>query len=281
VLRFSDKEVLEETEKVVLEITNALKGTQNSDSQRTIAHSTSPLTPLPRRGAPDIIPQKTAGQSEPSQPLHIPQQAVHQHRFLTLRQQAKKADGLPNLALADFVAPKETGLQDHIGLFAVGVFGAEERVNAMKAAHDDYNAILLQSLSDRLAEAFAEHLHERVRKEYWAYEPQEQLSNDDLIAEKYRGIRPAPGYPACPDHLDKRTLWQVLQVEEKIGLTLTESMAMWPAAAVSGYYLAHPQAKYFGVGKIDKDQVEDYAVRRGISLSEAEKWLSPTLNYNS
>ncbi len=280
VLRFSDKEVLEETENVVLEITNALKGTQNSDSQRTIAHSTSPLTPLPRRGAPDITPQKTAGQSEPSQPLHIPQQAVQQHRFLTLRQQAKKADGLPNLALADFVAPKETGLQDHIGLFAVGVFGAEERVNAMKAAHDDYNAILLQSLSDRLAEAFAEHLHERVRKEYWGYEPQEQLSNDDLIAEKYRGIRPAPGYPACPDHLDKRTLWKVLQVEEKIGLTLTESMAMWPAAAVSGYYLAHPLAKYFGVGKIDKDQVEDYAQRRGISLKEAEKWLSPTLNYN-
>lgn len=201
------------------------------------------------------------------------------YRFLTLRQQAKKADGLPNLALADFVAPKEIGLQDHIGLFAVGVFGAEERVHAMKAAHDDYNAILLQSLSDRLAEAFAEHLHERVRKEYWGYEPQEQLSNDDLIAEKYRGIRPAPGYPACPDHLDKRTLWKVLQVEEKIGLTLTESMAMWPAAAVSGYYLAHPLAKYFGVGKIDKDQVEDYAQRRGISLKEAERWLAPTLNY--
>lgn len=201
-------------------------------------------------------------------------------RFLTLRQQAKKADGLPNLALSDFVAPKETGLQDHFGLFAVGVFGAEERVNEMKAAHDDYNAILLQSLSDRLAEAFAEHLHERVRKEYWGYEPQEQLSNDDLIAEKYRGIRPAPGYPACPDHLDKRTLWKVLQVEKRIGLTLTESMAMWPAAAVSGYYLAHPQSKYFGVGKIDKDQVEDYAQRRGISLQEAERWLSPTLNYN-
>ncbi len=200
-------------------------------------------------------------------------------RFLTLRQQAKKADHLPNLALADFVAPKETGLQDHIGLFAVGIFGAEERVNAMKAAHDDYNAILLQSLSDRLAEAFAEHLHERVRKEFWAYEPEEKLSNDDLINEKYRGIRPAPGYPACPDHLDKGTIWQVLDVENRIGLHLTEHYAMWPAAAVSGYYLSHPQAKYFGVGKIDKDQVEDYAVRREISVEEAEKWLSPILNY--
>ena len=200
--------------------------------------------------------------------------------FLSLRQQAKKADNLPNIALSDFVAPVESGLKDHLGLFAVGIFGAEERVNEMKAAHDDYNAILLQSLSDRLAEAFAEHLHERVRKEYWGYEPQEQLSNDELIAEKYRGIRPAPGYPACPDHLDKRTLFARLQVEQRIGLTLTEHCAMWPAAAVSGYYLAHPQAKYFGVGKIDKDQVEDYAVRRGMSLKESEKWLSPALNYN-
>lgn len=200
-------------------------------------------------------------------------------RFITLRQQAKKADHLPNLALADFVAPKETGLQDHFGLFAVGIFGAEERVNAMKAAHDDYNAILLQSLSDRLAEAFAEHLHEKVRKEYWAYEPNETLTNDDLIAEKYRGIRPAPGYPACPDHLDKGTLWKLLEVEKRIELQLTEHYAMWPAAAVSGYYLAHPQAKYFGVGKIDKDQVEDYANRRGISIAEAERWLAPVLNY--
>jgi len=200
-------------------------------------------------------------------------------RFLTLRQQAKKTAGLPSLALSDFVAPTETGLQDHFGLFAVGVFGAEERVNVMKAAYDDYSAILLQSLSDRFAEAFAEHLHERVRKEHWGYEPQEQLSNDELISEKYRGIRPAPGYPACPDHLDKRTLFAYLDVEQRIGLTLTEHCAMWPAAAVSGFYLAHPQAKYFGVGKIDKDQVEDYAQRRGLGLKEAEKWLSPTLNY--
>jgi 5-methyltetrahydrofolate--homocysteine methyltransferase len=233
-------------------------GAENLSATDTSASETESSTPLQWRGA--------RGEAERS-------------RFLTLRQQAKKADGLPNLALADFIAPKATGLKDHFGLFAVGIFGAEERVNAMKAAHDDYNAILLQSLSDRLAEAFAEHLHERVRKEYWGYEPQEQLSNDELIAEKYRGIRPAPGYPACPDHLDKRTLWHVLQVEERIGLTLTESMAMWPAAAVSGYYLAHPEAKYFGVGKIDKDQVEDYAHRRGISLKEAEKWLSPMLNY--
>lgn len=200
-------------------------------------------------------------------------------RFITLRQQAKKADHLPNMALADFIAPDESGLQDHFGLFAVGIFGAEARVNVMKAAHDDYNAILLQSLSDRLAEAFAEHLHEKVRKEYWGYEPAESLSNDDLIAEKYRGIRPAPGYPACPDHLDKGTIWKVLDVENRIGLQLTDHYAMWPAAAVSGYYLAHPQAKYFGVGKIDKDQVDDYAVRRGITLTEAERWLAPILNY--
>ncbi len=200
-------------------------------------------------------------------------------KFLTLRQQSQKTTGLPNLALSDFIAPEETGFQDYFGLFAIGIFGAEERAKAFEAKHDDYNAILLKSLADRLAEAFAEHLHERVRREYWGYEPSERLSNDDLIAEKYRGIRPAPGYPACPDHLDKGTLWKVLKVEERIGLVLTDHYAMWPAAAVSGYYLAHPDAKYFGVGKIGKDQVADYAVRRGVTLKEAEKWLAPALNY--
>lgn len=242
---------------------------------------------LDARAVFGLFPANSVGddivvQTSPSTPLQgsgLGGEAIAEARFLTLRQQAKKAEHLPNMALADFIAPKELGLQDHFGLFAVGIFGAEERVNAMKAAHDDYNAILLQSLSDRLAEAFAEHLHERVRKEFWAYEPQEQLSNDDLIAEKYRGIRPAPGYPACPDHLDKGTIWKLLEVEERIGLQLTQHYAMWPAAAVSGYYIAHPQAKYFGVGKIDKDQVEDYAIRRGISIAEAEKWLSPILNY--
>ncbi|MBA4304157.1 MAG: hypothetical protein C0424_08025 [Sphingobacteriaceae bacterium] len=268
IIRFTNEQVFADLAKVINEIKSELDSRPNvdgidnyhdeSDFEGTLKSAEEASAPLPWRG--------DGGEAEP-------------FRFLSLRQQAKKADGLPNLALSDFVAPKESGLQDHFGLFAVGVFGAEERVNEMKAAHDDYNAILLQSLSDRLAEAFAEHLHERVRKEYWGYEPQEQLSNDDLIAEKYRGIRPAPGYPACPDHLDKRTLWNVLQVEKRIGLTLTESMAMWPAAAVSGYYLAHPQSKYFGVGKIDKDQVEDYAQRRGVSLKEAEKWLAPALNY--
>jgi 5-methyltetrahydrofolate--homocysteine methyltransferase len=251
VVRYTNEEVLKNLKQVLENLTETITSAiKNQSSSKENINS-----PLPRRGA--------GGEA----------------RFLTLRQQAKKADHLPNLALADFIAPESSDLQDHFGLFAVGIFGAEERVNAMKAAHDDYNAILLQSLSDRLAEAFAEHLHELVRKEYWAYEPQEQLSNDDLIAEKYRGIRPAPGYPACPDHLDKGTLWKVLEVEERIGLQLTQHYAMWPAAAVSGYYISHPQAKYFGVGKIDKDQVEDYAQRRGISLAEAEKWLSPSLNY--
>jgi len=196
--------------------------------------------------------------------------------FLTLRQQAQKTAGAPNMALADFIAPKESGIQDYMGCFCVTTgFGIEEKATAFEKGLDDYNSILIKALGDRLAEAFAEYLHEKVRKEIWGYASDEQLSNQELIAENYKGIRPAPGYPACPDHLEKPTIWKLLQVEEEIGVTLTESMAMWPASSVSGYYFAHPESKYFGLGKIKKDQVEDYSKRRNISLEQAEKWLAP------
>jgi 5-methyltetrahydrofolate--homocysteine methyltransferase len=196
--------------------------------------------------------------------------------FLTLRQQAQKTAGAPNIALADFIAPKDSGVQDYMGCFCVTTgFGVEEKAKAFEQNLDDYNSILIKALGDRLAEAFAEYLHEKVRKEIWGYASDEQLSNQELIAENYKGIRPAPGYPACPDHLEKPTIWKLLQVEEEIGVTLTESMAMWPASSVSGYYFAHPESKYFGLGKIKKDQVEDYSKRRNISLEQAEKWLAP------
>ncbi len=203
------------------------------------------------------------------------------HRFCHLRQQRAKAEGHAQGCLGDFVAPKETGLSDYIGGFAVTAgIGIEEHVERFEKDHDDYNAIILKALADRLAEASAEYMHARVRKEYWAYEPQETLCNADLIAEKYRGIRPAPGYPACPDHTEKGTLWELLDVEASIGLRLTESYAMYPTAAVSGFYFAHPDAKYFAVGKVDRDQVGSYAERKGISVVEAEKWLAPNLGYD-
>jgi 5-methyltetrahydrofolate--homocysteine methyltransferase len=202
-------------------------------------------------------------------------------KLLSLRQQNKKAPGQPNLSLADFVAPQESGMQDYVGLFAVTAgIGLEDLAKKYEADHDDYHAILAKALADRLAEAFAERLHELVRKEFWGYQAQEKLSNEELIAEKYRGIRPAPGYPACPDHLEKKTIFDMLEAE-KIGITLTESLAMWPTASVSGYYFAHPEAKYFGLGKILKDQVEDYARRRNITTEEAERWLRPNLAYES
>lgn len=198
--------------------------------------------------------------------------------FLTLRQQSQKTAGAPNIALADFIAPKETGIQDYIGCFCVTTgFGVDEKASEFEKQLDDYNAILVKALGDRMAEAFAEYLHLKVRKEIWGYASDEKLSNEDLIQENYAGIRPAPGYPACPDHLEKPTIWKLLEVEEKIGVKLTESMAMWPAASVSGYYFAHPKSKYFGLGKIKKDQVEDYAKRRNISLEMAMKWLSPNI----
>ncbi len=200
--------------------------------------------------------------------------------FRTLRQQGQKGPGVPNIALADFVAPKETGLADYTGGFAVTAgIGLDELVQQFEADHDDYHSIMAKALADRLAEAFAEKLHEIVRKEIWAYEPEESLTNDELIKEKYQGIRPAPGYPACPEHTEKRTLFQLLDVEKNTGITLTESLAMYPTAAVSGMYFAHKQSKYFGLGKIEKDQVEDYARRKNMTVEEAERWLSPNLNY--
>ena len=199
-----------------------------------------------------------------------------------LRQQTEGRDGSPRKSLADFVAPRSTGLRDHVGAFAVTAgLGAAEKVAEFKAANDDYSAILLESLADRLAEAFAERLHERVRKEFWGYAADEHLDNDDLIAEEYSGIRPAPGYPACPEHTEKRTIWELLDVEAATGITLTESMAMWPGAAVSGLYFAHPQSRYFLLGRLGRDQVEDYARRKGWTLAEAERWLSPNLGYRT
>jgi 5-methyltetrahydrofolate--homocysteine methyltransferase len=197
-------------------------------------------------------------------------------KFLTLRQQSSKTAGAPNIALADFIAPKDSGVQDYMGCFCVTTgFGVEEKAKAFEKDLDDYNSILVKALGDRLAEAFAEYLHLQVRKEIWGYASDENLSNQDLIAENYKGIRPAPGYPACPDHLEKPTIWKLLNVEQEIGVKLTESMAMWPASSVSGYYFANPESKYFGLGKIKQDQVEDYAKRRNISLEQAEKWLAP------
>ena len=199
-----------------------------------------------------------------------------------LRQQSEGRDGAPRKSLADFVAPRESGLRDYVGAFAVTAgIGSAERVADFKKANDDYSAILLESLADRLAEAFAERLHERVRKEFWAYAPDEHLDNGALIAEKYEGIRPAPGYPACPEHTEKRTIWDLLDVEANAGIELTESMAMWPGAAVSGLYFSHPQSRYFNLGRIGRDQVEDYARRKGWSVAEAERWLSPNLGYRT
>lgn len=198
--------------------------------------------------------------------------------FRTLRQQSKKAAGRPNIALADFIAPSESGKQDYIGSFCVSTgFGTKELADKYEAELDDYNSILVKALADRLAEAFAEYLHLHVRKEYWGYAEEEELSNEELIKEDYKGIRPAPGYPACPDHLEKLTIWELLQVKENIGVELTDSLAMWPAASVSGYYFANPQARYFGIGKIKMDQVADFAKRKNMPIGEAEKWLSPNI----
>jgi len=207
----------------------------------------------------------------------ISKKGKEQTRFRTLRQQLKKKEGIPSIALADFIAPKSSGVQDHMGAFCVAIFGVEELSKKYKEQGDDYNAIMVQAVGDRFAEAFAEYLHKKIRTQHWGYSEEESIDNEGLIKEQYQGIRPAPGYPACPDHLEKETIWELLQVEKIIGVTLTESLAMWPASAVSGYYFANEQSKYFGLGKITEDQVEDYATRKGISLEKAKKWLFPNL----
>jgi 5-methyltetrahydrofolate--homocysteine methyltransferase len=197
-----------------------------------------------------------------------------------LRQQMDRPDGRPNLSLADFIAPRESGAADYLGFFAVTTgLGLEQVVGRFEADHDDYHAILAKALADRLAEAFAELMHARVRRELWGYAPDEALDHDDLIAEAYRGIRPAPGYPACPDHTLKGTLFELLDATERAGITLTESYAMLPAAAVSGFYFAHPEARYFGIGRIGRDQVQDYARRAGMDVAAAERWLASLLGY--
>ncbi|WP_084157735.1 methionine synthase [Flavobacterium frigidarium] len=198
--------------------------------------------------------------------------------FLTLRQQSQKTKGAPNIALADFIAPKDNGITDYMGAFCVTTgFGVDEWAAEFEKDLDDYNSIMVKALADRFAEAFAEYLHEKVRKEIWGYASDENMSTEAMIAEEYKGIRPAPGYPACPDHLEKPTIWKLLNVEKEIGVTLTESMAMWPASSVSGYYFGNPQSKYFGLGKIKEDQVIDYAKRRSISTDMAMKWLNPNI----
>jgi 5-methyltetrahydrofolate--homocysteine methyltransferase len=215
----------------------------------------------------DILVFGDEKRAQPSSVLH------------TLRQQLPRREGRANVALADFVGPR--GVADHIGAFVVTAgIGEDEIAERFKAAHDDYSAIMIKALADRLAEAFAERMHQMVRKELWAYAPSESLSNSDLIAEKYQGIRPAPGYPAQPDHTEKATLFKLLDAEQCTGVTLTESFAMWPGAAVCGLYFSHPDSHYFGVGKIERDQVEDYARRKGWSVAEAERWLMPILNYD-
>ena len=199
-------------------------------------------------------------------------------KFLTLRVQSQKTKGAPNPALADFILPKESGIDDYIGAFCVTTgFGVDEWAAEYEKNLDDYNSIMVKALADRFAEAFAEYLHERVRKDFWGYDKEESLTNEELIKENYKGIRPAPGYPACPDHLEKPTIWKLLDVEKQIGVTLTESMAMWPASSVSGYYFGNPKSRYFGLGKIKEDQVTDYAKRRNVPLDYAMKWLNPNI----
>ena len=200
-------------------------------------------------------------------------------KFLTLRQQLKKKEGEPNIALSDFIAPKDSEIEDYIGCFCVSTgFGSDELSKAYEDKIDDYSSIMVKAIADRLAEAYAEYLHKEIRTNKWGYVRNEDLDNKELIKESYKGIRPAPGYPACPDHLEKETIWKLLDVENAIGVKLTESLAMWPASSVSGYYFANEKSKYFGLGNINEDQLLDYAKRKNIDIEKARKWLSPNLN---
>jgi 5-methyltetrahydrofolate--homocysteine methyltransferase len=234
---------------------------------------------LTAKGVIGLFPANTVGDDD----VAVYKDAKRRKLLTTLhflRQQDEKPPGRPNRSLADFVAPKESGIADYIGAFAVTAgIGTEALANHYKQQHDDYNAILVQALADRLAEAFAERLHERVRKEFWGYAPDEALTVEQLVKEKYQGIRPAPGYPACPDHTEKALLFELIDVTRRTEIKLTESFAMWPAAAVSGFYFSHPEATYFAVGKINKDQVKDYARRKGMEIKTVERWLSPNLGY--
>ena len=200
------------------------------------------------------------------------------NKFICLRQQSKKATNKPNYSISDYILDKNQGQVDYVGCFAVSAgFGADVFSKEYEDKDDDYSSIMIKAVADRFAEAAAEYLHERVRKEFWGYSNNEDLSNDELIDEKYKGIRPAPGYPACPDHLEKNVIWSLLDVEKNCGIKLTESLAMFPASSVSGYYFSNPESRYFGLGKIDNDQLEDYAKRRNISIDLAKKWLNPIL----
>jgi 5-methyltetrahydrofolate--homocysteine methyltransferase len=232
---------------------------------------------LTARGVYGLFPANAVGDDVELYADASRSKVVETFRFL--RQQRKKTDAEPHKSLSDFVAPRDTGLPDHLGGFAVTTgIGLKELCDEFRAKHDDYNAIMAEAIADRLAEAFAECLHKQVREE-WGYGRGEDLTNEDLIHEKYRGIRPAAGYPACPDHTEKGPLWTLLDVEANTGMKITESFAMWPGSSVSGLYFAHPASKYFSLGKIDRDQIEDYRQRKGMSLEEAERWLSPALNY--
>ena len=217
----------------------------------------------------DILVYSDEGRAQPINVLH------------TLRQQLARREGRFNVALSDFVAPRDSKLADYIGAFIVSAgIGEDDIAERFKAANDDYSAIMVKALADRLAEAFAERLHQRVRREFWGYAADETFTTSELVGEKYRGIRPAPGYPAQPDHTEKATLFDLLDGETATGVKLTESFAMWPGAAVCGLYFSHPESHYFGVGKIERDQVEDYARRKDWSVDEAERWLAPILNYD-
>ncbi len=230
----------------------------------------------------EVACEKHGSHQQMSYEIHTKDESSDKSQWLHhLRQQGQKASTLPNRCLSDFVAPLNSGETDYIGAFAVTTgLGIEALLDKYEKEHDDYNSIMVKALADRLAEAFAELLHERVRREFWGYASEETLSNEDLIAEKYQGIRPAPGYPACPDHTEKKRLFELLDAEKQIGIQLTESYAMYPASAVSGFYFSHPESTYFGLGKIAKDQVTDYAKRKGMSLDDVERWLSPVLNYD-
>ncbi|MBT8144362.1 MAG: methionine synthase, partial [Gammaproteobacteria bacterium] len=233
------------------------------------------------RGVIGMFPANSVGHDD----IAVYTDATRETRAATLhhlRQQKRKPRGHNHNCLADYVAPLASGREDYIGGFAVCAGeGLDEHVARFETANDDYNAILLKALADRLAEAFAERMHERVRREFWGYDSDETLDNEQLIAERYRGIRPAPGYPACPDHTEKQTLWRLLDVERRAGMRLTESFAMYPTAAVSGWYFSHPDSKYFLVGQVARDQIEDYAQRKGMPVAAVERWLGHILGYES